>query len=390
MEKTVLEGIQTFLESHAQEQLQFVIELCNQNSYTFNKKGVNRIAEMVLDRLGGILPCHQVVKQREVGDHHLLKTGPSSKAIYLVGHMDTVFPPGYPFQRCRLQGDLLKGPATGDMKGGLAVFVYVLKALKEVDLVDKLNLTLILNSDEEIGSVFSRSIFLEERKKALVCLAGECAGINGEIVISRNGKMGAQIDCFGQDRHVGFGTHEKASAILELSYKIIALESLNASLPGVSLNVGKVEGGLGPSTVAGHASCILDIRWEKEEHNKILLNKIRTEISRSCQPGCRTEFKILNSRHSMPPNEQNEKLFLMIQKVGQDLGQKIIPEHRRGTSDANFFGASGVPTLDGLGPICDKDHTQEEYIRISSLKERSSLLALFLARYGRKLERLHE
>jgi len=72
-------------------------------------------------------------------------------------------------------------------------------------------------------------------------------------------------------------------------------------------------------------------------------------------------------------------------QVKETLTQKINQEHRRGTSDANFFGAACVPTLDGLGPICDKDHTPEEFIKISSLKERSALLALFLVEYGLKV-----
>jgi len=380
----IKKGVLSFLDSHTEEQIQFVIDLCNQNSFTYNKKGVDSIGEMIFDQLNGILPIHQVIKQNEIGNIHLLKNTSSSKAIYLVGHMDTVFPPDHPFQKCQIQGDLLKGPGTGDMKGGLAVFVYALKAIKEVNLLDKLNLVFILNSDEEIGSTTSHSIFIEERKKAIACLVAECAGHNGEVVTSRNGKMGARIDCIGQDRHVGFGTHEKASAILELAHKIVSLESLNASLPGISLNIGKIEGGLGPCTIPGYASCLLDIRWVEEEHQEILLNKICTEIAHSSQPGCHSELKILNSRPAMPLKKGTQELFQIIQQVSRHLTQKVNQEHRRGTSDANFFGAVGVPTLDGLGPIGEKDHTPEEFIKISSLKERSALLALFLIEYGLK------
>jgi len=384
MQKTQ-KDILSFLDSHAQEQIQFVIDLCHQNSYSYNKKGVDRTAEMVLEPLRSLMPVHQVIHQVETGNHHLLKNKNSAKAIYLVGHLDTVFPPDHSFQKCRLQADYLHGPGAGDMKGGLAVFIYALKALEEVGLMDRLNLTLILNGDEELGSIFSRSIFLEERKKALACLVGECAGSKGEIVVSRNGKMGVKVDSFGQDRHVGFGTHEKSSAVLELSHKIIALESLNASLPGVSINAGQIEGGLGPSTVAGHASSLVDIRWEKEDHREILWEKIQEEISRPSQPGCRSEITILNSRPSMPLKKGAEKMFRLIHQVGLDLGQIIKKQHRRGTSDANFFGAAGVSTLDGLGPICEKDHTPSEFIKVSSLKQRSCLLALFLVEYGQRI-----
>ncbi len=383
MEKEV-RNIISFLENQADKQLRFLINLGNQNSYTHNKKGVDQVAQLILTELDGILPFHRVYEQKEIGNHHLLKSKESSKSIYLVGHLDTVFPPNHPFQQCNIKGELLYGPGVGDMKGGVGVMVYALKALKEVGMLPKLNLSLILNSDEEIGSSNSYLIFLEERKKAIACLVAECAGPNGEIVISRNGKLGARIDCSGKDRHVSNGTHEKSSAILELAHQIISIESLNAYVPGVSINIGKIEGGLGPSTVAAQAHCLLDVRWEQEEHKEILLNKIQGELSRPSQPGCHSEFKILNSRPIMPLNEANKTLFIMMQQTAQRIGQEINSEHRRGTSDANFFGSAGVPTLDGLGPISRNDHTADEFIKISSLKERSALLALFILEYSRK------
>ena len=105
--------------------------------------------------------------QGEVGDHHLWKTAGEEKAIYLIGHMDTVFPPEHPFQRCGFEGDLLRGPGTGDMKGGIAVLVYALLALGHMGFLDQLNIVLILNSDEEIGSATSHLIYESEKERAL-------------------------------------------------------------------------------------------------------------------------------------------------------------------------------------------------------------------------------
>lgn len=378
------QSILSFLESIAQEQVDFVIEICNQNSYTYNKKGVDRVGDIVAGELEGLFASHEVIEQTAVGNFHVFRNPTRARSVYLLGHLDTVFPPDHPFQHCRVDGGKLNGPGTGDMKGGIAVVVFALKALGEAGILPGLNITLIFNSDEEIGSPYSRSLFTEEKEKAAACLVAECAGLNGEVVTSRNGKMGIQVDCYGQDRHVGFGTHQKASAIMELAHKVINLEALNASLPGVSINAGKIEGGLGPCTVAGHARCLIDIRWEKEEHKRALIEEIEREIMRSSQPGCRSEWKMLNWRPAMPLQKGTEGLLELIRQVAATLGQKITAEHRRGTSDANFFGSSGVPTIDGLGPLCDKDHTPQETIAISSLKERSALLALFLANHARK------
>lgn len=372
-----------FLEVHAAEQVEFLREACEQNSHTWNKAGVDRVGEIMCERLNPILPGHRVIPHQETGNHHIWRMSPpESKAIYLVGHMDTVFPTDHPFQKCRVEGDVMVGPGCGDMKGGLSVIVYALRALQEADVLDKLKLAVIFNADEEIGSIYSRPMFLEERERAEICLVAECAGKQGQVVVSRNGKMGAKVEAFGQDRHVGFGTHEKSSAILELAHKVIALESLNASLPGVSLNAGKIEGGLGATTVAARATCWLDIRWEQEEHKEALLREIRRAISTPVQDGCRLELEVLNSRPAMPLREASQRLFDLAQRAGSRIGQELKPEHRRGTSDANFFGSAGVPTLDGFGPISDRDHTPDEYIEVHTLKERAALLAHVLLEYG--------
>lgn len=372
-----------FLEDRAGRQLDFVVALCRQNSHSRNKAGVDRVGGLVAGALDGVFSSHETVAQPELGDCHVFRDPGAGRPVCLAGHLDTVFPPGHAFQDCRIEGDRLVGPGTGDMKGGIAVMVFALLALREAGLIPGLGLTLILNGDEEIGSPASRAVFERERVSAAACLVAECAGPAGEIVVSRNGKMGARLDCYGQDRHVGFGTHEKASAILELAQRIIGLEALNGRPPGVSVNAGTIDGGLGPSTVPARASGLFDIRWETEEQERRLLESIDLELARPSRPGCRSEWTVLNRRPAMPLGEGTKSLFARLRATAAGLGQDIAPEHRRGTSDANFFGAAGVPTLDGFGPVCAEDHTPRESIRISSLRERSALLALFLAELGR-------
>jgi glutamate carboxypeptidase len=368
----------SLIDHSAEEQLGFLIELCEQNSFTRYKRGSDTVAQMILSRLDGILPHRVRIEQVEVGDHHVLRNRPESPAIYLVGHMDTVFPPDHPFQRCHLDGEVLAGPGTADMKGGLAVIVYALKALAGAGLVDQLSLALVLNADEEIGSVTSSALFRDEAKRAVACLVAECAGVNGEVVVSRNGKLGAAVRCSGRDRHVAAVESGKSSAILELAHKIIAIEALNGAVPGTSLNVGKVEGGLGPATVPKSARCLLDVRWRSEQLRADLLERINRVIAVPVQPGCETEMEILNSRPAMPMGKGALALLQLLENVAKELGQEVRPEHRNGTSDANFFGSQGVPTLDGIGPIGDRDHTAKEFIRVPSLRGRTALLASFL------------
>ena len=369
------ENLIDFVEAQAQEQLQFIIDLSHQNSYSWNKAGTDRVAEMVLEKVGRALPRHRVVDQPQVGNLHLLTNAREGKSIYVLAHMDTVFPPDHPFSRCRVEGDRLHGPGTGDMKAGVATVVYAVLALKETGLLDGIPLTVIFGGDEEIGAITSRTVYEEERKKALACLVVEGAGLDGEVVVSRNGKIGARLDCVGQDQHVGAAVLKKASAILELAHKTVALEAMNGALPGVRVNVGKVEGGLGPATIPAAASAQIDIRWEDQATRDPIMEKIREAVAREDLSGCRSELFILNERSAWPYTEGSQRLADLVKAAGREIGQEIGQEHRRGTSDANFFGCVGVPTVDGIGPVCQGYHTAEEFVHIPSIKARTALLA---------------
>lgn len=385
MDKSPKDRILSFVKEHAEEQLEFVNVLCNENSHTYNLEGTNRVAEMLLEAVGGLFPHHEVIDETEVGNHHILRTRSGSGAIYLLGHLDTVFPPDHPFQTCTAEGDWIAGPGTGDMKGGLAVLVYALKALRECGIMGRLGITLILGADEEIGSAMSHTLYKRERGNAIACLTAECAGPNGEIVVSRNGKAGVRLECDGEERHVGSVSGEKTSAVLEIAHKIAALESLNDYDSALTVNVGTVDGGLGPSTVPGHASCLVDLRWRDERQYDDLLDKVRRIASDAHQPLSRCRFTVLNHRPAIPSNDRTEKMFDALARTANSLGIDLGREHRRGTSDANYFGSVGIPTLDGFGPICEGDHTPNERIFIPSLAERTALLALFLAGYGLEL-----
>jgi glutamate carboxypeptidase len=180
------------------------------------------------------------------------------------------------------------------------------------------------------------------------------------------------------------GNHEKSSAILEAARKIIDIEALNDIYPGVSLNIGKVSGGLGPATIAAEAEAYIDIRWEHEEHKDRLIENVESIVGQQALAGCHSEFEILNWRPSMPYTGRNQELIDIIQSAAGEIGQRVPTEHRRGSSDANHFGAAGVPTVDGLGPISQWDHTADEYISIPSLSDRTRLLASVLLRLGER------
>ena len=65
----------------------------------------------------------------------------------------------------------------------------------------------------------------------------------------------------------------------------------------------------------------------------------------------------------------------MIQQVGKEIGVTITDTATGGSSDGSFTFAAGVATIDGLGPIGGYFHSEDEYLEIPSLIERTSIIS---------------
>jgi glutamate carboxypeptidase len=181
--------------------------------------------------------------------------------------------------------------------------------------------------------------------------------------------------------HAGNAAQAKASAVLELAHKVIGLEALN-SPPGRTVNVGRIEGGIGPNTVAERAAALVDARAMTPEGLERLRERIEALTSAPVVPGTACTLTLTSMRPTMPQSEPNRELFRLVQNEARTIGLELTEELRSGVSDANLVAAESVPVLDGLGPTGDLDHSDREYIVKSSLPQRSCLLALALARLG--------
>jgi glutamate carboxypeptidase len=291
--------------------------------------------------------------------------------------MDTVFPKDTAFRHFRQDSAHCHGPGVYDMKGGLVVALYALKALEHLGLLADLPVTVLCNSDEEIGSPASRAWIEEQTRNALAALVFEGAGPEREVVTGRKGRMGLNLTVHGRAGHAAAGG-DKSSAILELAHKIIALENLNG-VAGATLNVGQVSGGIGPNTVPDRAEAELDVRLPDQRTQDLIGEAIRKIAERSTIPGTRAELSTVGGRPPMPQSDGNRRLYAVARKHARRFGYELPEELRSGVSDANFIGALGVPVLDGLGPVGGLDHSDREFIVGESLAERAALTAAIIA-----------
>ncbi len=379
----MLDNVFNSLAAREQEMFALLEKMVLIQSGTYNKEGVDRVGLAVEKFLADLpLNCKRIV-QKEFGDH-LVFTTPAAEQneqegrkenILITGHMDTVFPEDTPFNFYRQDDNKVYGPGVVDMKGGLVVTMFAVRALADAGILEKIPLVLLFNSDEEIGSPTSIPLIEELATNTCYGLVTECGGMEGQVVTGRRGKTGYRVDVHGKAGHAAFAGKDKASAILELCRMVPEFEDLNDAAKGLIVNVGIIEGGMGPNTVAEHAHALIDSRFRSVEEGENPQQNIQQIAAKSRTAVTHTNINVTNKRPGIEQSADNQKLYAVIKQQADRLGLKISDEVRQGVSDASNIAGQGVPVVDGLGPIGEHDHSDREYMLKDSLPQRCRLLA---------------
>jgi len=352
---------------HYLQDLQNIIEI---NSYTKNKVGVDRVGKIFdswLDDLGFIVEIHQ---RSDIGNHRHYKSQHTSNAkkLLLLGHLDTVFPEGK-FEKYREDEEWIYGPGVCDMKGGNIVLLQALRELN-ADGVNIQNIDILFVSDEETGSDDSKYLTAELAKNYDYCFVYEAAGKQMEVVTGRKGVGTFFIDITGKAAHAGNSYSDGYDANLEASYKLQELVKLTNLELGTTVNVGKMEGGIGANTISPHAHLTFELRYKQESERDRVLSSIDTVVSKSYSDGTSASLSGGIQRDVMQTSDASLSLIKSIESI---IGSKLKSEERGGVSDANIMSSNGVVTLDGFGPFGDGDHTIHERANKESFVSRINL-----------------
>jgi glutamate carboxypeptidase len=375
-------GLSTYMDAHADEMVARLRTLVEHESPSTDKPRLDLLAEHLAERwefLGAVVS----VIDNPVRGNHLCISLPSivperrAAPILLLGHLDTVWPVGTLARRpFSIAEGRAMGPGVYDMKGGLVIAEFALRAIAELALPLSHPVTVMLNSDEEIGSTTSRGLIEAEAAAAVAVLVLEPATPQGALKTARKGVGGYVVEVTGRAAHAGVAPEEGVSAIEELAHQILRLHQMTDLASGTTVNVGLIEGGTRPNVVAAEASARIDVRvWTREE-----ADRIDTAI-RALQPANAATQLVVNGGFERFPMERGEgtlRLYAAAQRAGQSLGLSLQDAASGGGSDGNFTAAMGIPTLDGLGAVGNGAHAEHEFVRISSLPERAALLAALL------------
>jgi glutamate carboxypeptidase len=234
----------------------------------------------------------------------------------------------------------------------------------------------LLTADEEIGSPSGRPLVEEAAAGARAVLVVEPPVRDGTITTRRSGLARYQLRIRGEAAHAG---HQGGgvSAVLELAHQTLALTRLVDSERGIRVNVGQVAGGSGDNVVAAEAWARIDARaWTAPEQEQ-LERAIRG--LRPVQEGTTLEVTGGITRPPMIPSRESERLAARAIEIAGSLGVRLEGNASGGGSDGNFAAAVGAPVIDGLGPIGVGAHADDERVSLSSIEERSELLAALIA-----------
>jgi glutamate carboxypeptidase len=371
-----------WLDDKEAEALRLLEALVNQDSGTYDPLDVNRLADMLAGPLRelGLAPTRY--PQTSYGDHWLWeKPGATPARLLFISHIDTVFASGTAKARPFAVVDRrATGPGVLDMKGGIVVALYALRALRATDSPAwrDASIAWFLNSDEEVLSPTSRALIRTEAERAAAVVVTEPARAGGEYVIGRKGAGKYFLEVGGRAAHAGNQPEHGRSAVWAMAQKVCALHAMTDLAGGTTVNVGVVRGGERSNVVADRCYAEIDLRAWTPEAAAAAAARFR-EITD--HPHVADTTGRLWGDLSFPPwppgQPETMALLALVQAAGRELGLELTGIPTGGGSDGNHASAV-APTIDGFGPQGSLAHSPDEYIELPTLIERAKVTARFV------------
>ena len=366
------------------------------NSGTGNLAGLTEVAGKLADAFAALPGTVELVEPATVtaiapdgkefakdhGRHMVLSVRPEAeRRILLTGHMDTVFPADHPFQSVtRVDEETVNGPGTADMKGGLCVILHALMAFERGANASRIGYDVMINSDEETGSLASRALIERLAQGKYAALTYEPSALpDGTLAHARGGTGNYSITLHGRSAHAGRNPQDGRNAIVAASDLVLRITALQGD--DITVNPAKIEGGGANNVVPDLAVLRFNIRPKTTE----AMNRFDGQLD-AILDALAKEHDITVHRHGgvtrppKPVDARAQKLFDLVRDCGAELGQTIGWQPTGGVCDGNNVAACGVPVVDTMGVRGGKIHSPDEFMIIPSFVERAALSALVLER----------
>lgn len=372
------------------------IELCDVNSGSYNNDGIAKVQTLFTELFSSI---SETVTTRElppvplVADNgtitefqpqpmQLFKSRPEAPLqLLFTGHSDTVFPPESDFQTCWKEDNLLRGPGTADMKGGLVVAYTALAALEQSPFRDQFGFTVAISPDEEIGSPSSGAVLMELAREADYGMTYEPALADGTLAGARKGSGNFTLTAKGLSTHAGREFFAGRNAVTAIADAALRMERLSSEEDGITVNIGKITGGGAVNIVPDLCVCRFNVRINETEQQAQVEQAIAQIIADvSAKTGCELELHGQFNRPPKPMTDEQLAMFELLKSCGQSIGISVAWRATGGCCEGNNLAAAGLLNIDTLGVRGAHIHSTDEYACMDSFVERVQLSALMITR----------
>ena len=335
-------------------------------SPTEDLKACNDVVRLASDIATRVLGTPAEIRQIE--GRPVFWWGAAKPDVVLLAHLDTVWPVGSFTPLWQIEGDVLRGPGTYDMKAG---FVQALFALKGITG----SVALVGTTDEETGSHASRKLIQDLASHAKAVLVLEAA-IDGKVKTGRKGTAMYQVHVHGRAAHAGLEPEKGINATIEIAHIVTALGFLENKEKQTTVVPTLVKAGNSTNTVPDYGVLDIDARsYSTDELNRVDA-AIRALVP--LHPEARIE---ITGGLNRPPLETTStmELYERAEKVAARIGMPPLGHASvGGASDGNFAAAAGAKVLDGLGAVGSGAHATTEWVSIKALEQRSAFLHEFI------------
>lgn len=378
--ENILKEVFNFVDCKKEEMISFWQEIVNIESYTNNKESIYNVANILKSAFEEEGFQCELVPSEPNGCTltGILGSDRKNKPVIFSGHMDTVFELGTINKRpFTIKEGKAYGPGVLDMKGGIVIALYIVKALNHIGF-DERPIKIIFSGDEEIGHYKSNgaNIIYDFAKDALCAFNMETGLIDNCLCIGRKGRIGCEIVVNGVESHAGNDFLSGKNAIEETCFKVIDIRKLTNLEAGTTCSTTVIEGGKINNSIPKKCKISLDIRFDKVSEMKKVKESLKEICDKSYIDGTTTE--LIFTSEMMPYETTDDVLnfhtFVKDIALNNNFGE-IGAKKLGGGSDASYLTIANVPTLCSCGVKGQWNHTVDEYAIIDSLFERTKLLS---------------
>lgn len=376
-----LTEISAYIDAHRDEMLEDWKKVVNIESHSADLEGVKAVGKALLTMFTEAgLKCEFVDTGKNPTLTGIIGEDRPEAPILFTGHMDTVFKKGTfgddPF---RIRDGKAYGPGCLDMKGGIIMSLYIIKALNSIGF-DEAPIKIVWSGDEENAHCESSGadVFFNEVKGGQMAFNMETGSIKNALVIARKGCIRCNVEITGVEAHAGNDFFAGRSAILEAANKCVAFAALCDKEKETTVNLGTINGGTMPNCVPGHCKVVLDCRFWTMAEKERLAREIRAIADHCYVEGTTATTEFLSF---MPPFEEKEgtdRFYALCEKVAGEMGLPCSAVKLGGSSDASWAAMNDVPVICSFGVQGEWNHTTREYAVVDSMTERSKYIAAII------------